>query len=143
MTAQRTAAKSKTTKKVSRKSKTTKKAATKAKANGKGADTGPIEKDITEKLGKFKLKATQLEFERENIRVQASIQQQINNVVARAQRNDPAWKRVAEERKQAINEFIDKVTPTLPEGYAVTNVDSVEGTYKAIYAPERRGQKLD
>lgn len=111
-------------------------------ASAEGADTGPVEMEIDDETLRYKLKALQLEWEREDVRVRQEIQSKLNDILARAQRNDQKWKRATEARKKAVNEAIDALTETLPEGYAITNVKLAEGTYRAVYDPESRGQHV-
>jgi hypothetical protein len=127
----------------------TKKRAARKKAPAKKAETAkangahePIEQVIKNEGLRYKLKALQLEWEREDVRVRTQLQQKINDLLARTQRNDMGWKRAADARKKAVNETIDQLTERLPEGYAITNVDLNTGTYRAVYDPDARGQHV-
>ena len=114
-----------------------------ADAADEGSDTGPIENEIKIEALKYKLKALQLEWEREDARVRAEIAPKLNDLLARAQRNDPGWKKATEIRRAAVNEAIDKLTDKLPDGYAIVNVKLGEGTYRAVHDPEGRGKHVE
>jgi hypothetical protein len=146
MAASSTAKKKTTRKKTTRKKASTRKASTKkapeAEAPEAAKDTGPIQGDI-EGEDKYKLKALFLEWEREDVRVRQSVQQQLQNVLARARRNDPGWLKANKARIDAVNAFIDEKTPDLPEGYAIKNVMLDEGTFRADFDPESRGKHVE
>jgi len=138
-----------TRKRATKKKAPAKKRATKtsanAKANGaaKGVDKGPLDFDIKSEVMRFKLKALQLEWEREDVRVRQGIQQKLNDLLARAQRNDPAWKKANEARLEAADEAIAKYTESLPPGYCISKIELAKGTYRATFDPENRGKVID
>jgi len=136
MTAKKTA-KKKSVRRAPRK-KAAKKAAKKADPK---LSSEPKDGKIVGEL-KYKLKALDLELAQENQRVEGALQPRIYEIVMRTKRNDMKWKKARDARVAAINEFIDKKTPSLPAGYAITTVNPVDGTYRAVYDPDLRGVHL-
>jgi hypothetical protein len=139
MTSPRTAktTRKKTAKKASKK--TAKKAAAKSE-NGKGAPA-PIEREIRGEQ-KYKLKAAHLEWKAEEDRIIQQAQTEIQNLLNRKRRNDNAWKRTNKARLAAFNEVIDTMTPKLPAGFAILNVDPLPGKIRCEHNPELRGQHV-
>lgn len=135
-------AKKTTRKKAPRKKATAKK---KAAANGKGSAAqppAPMEREIRGEQ-KYKLKAAHLEWKVEEDRIIAEAQAAIRKTLDRMRRNDIAWKRTNKARLAAFNEVIDKMTPKLPAGFAITNIDPLPGKVRCEHNPELRGQHID
>ena len=120
-----------------------KRAAKKAPARKKpdGAPSAPIEKSLTGEL-RYKLKAAFLEWQTEEARILVAAQKEIQKLLDRVRRNDAAWRRTNKARLAAFNEVVDTMTPKLPEGFAIKNIDASEGTYRAEHDPENRGQHV-
>jgi hypothetical protein len=134
--------KKKTTKKTPARRTAKKAPSEKVAAKKNGARPAPVEKQIRGEL-RYKLKAAHLEWNVENDRIIREAQADIQKLLNKKRRNDPAFKRTNKARIDAYNEVIDNVTPKLPEGFAVKHMDAVEGTFRAEYDPQNRGQHID
>lgn len=134
---------------------TTRRSATKKSATRKSAKKKPTrsrkkksngaQEPIEGKLcgeSKYKVKAAQLELDAATQRIEQQIAADIQRIRDRARRNDPAWKKANAARTDAINEFLDTEEKRLPDGFAIVNVNALDGTYKALHDPEQVGKRL-
>jgi len=121
------------------KKRATKKRATKKSSNGSAKNLA-LEPLLGEILGedKYRLKAAELEFQQHDTRVITAIQGELQRIIDRAKRNDPAWKKAFESRQAAITEYVSGEVETLDDGFAIKSIDCIEGTYRAIHDPEAR-----
>lgn len=101
----------------------------------------PIEEQITGEL-KYKLKAAQLELDAVSQRIEQRIAAAIKRIRDDARQADPAWCDAFEARRIAINELMDAEESKLPTGFVITRVDTIGGTYGAIYDPDNVGNRL-
>jgi molybdopterin synthase catalytic subunit len=127
-------------KKAPRKKAAAKKAPTKKAPKTNGAHE-PFDGVVKGEL-KYKVKAAQLEFEAADELVMKELRPQLQKLIDRTKRNSPAWKAANKARIDAINELIESVEPKLAEGYAVINVNTSEGTYRAVHDPDSVGRRL-
>lgn len=97
----------------------------------------PVAGEITGE-SKYRLKAAELEFQQHDTRVITAIQGELQRIIDRAKRNDPAWKKAFEARQAAITEYVSEEVETLDDGFAIKSIDCIEGTYRAIHDPEAR-----
>jgi len=75
--------------------------------------------------------------------LQALYEQELAKRVSAALKQDPATQEAFNARVDCINEVMDKVTPSLPEGYAVSLISPENAVVTAEFNPEQVDQRLE
>jgi hypothetical protein len=102
---------------------------------------GHIKFAIPEAL-KYKLLYRESEYKKLVEPIKQRVQQELQALVAKAIKSDSRVSSAATQLEACVNEILDTVQPSLPEGYAVVFLASNEGAVVAKHAPEQVGKRF-
>lgn len=69
-------------------------------------------------------------------------QEKLNKAIMEAINADEECQNRSKEQKECVNEIMDVIEPSLPEGYAVSEIKCQEGFVECVYNPTQVGKRF-